>query len=117
MIELFEILVLVIEVAAVALMLVGLTISTGRFLLAVTRGAAATAYRNYRREMGRTLILTFEFLIAADIIETIIVDQTLTSLGMLGLLVLIRTFLSFALEMEITGRWPWQGGDEASAGN
>ncbi len=62
-------------------------------------GTGPPAYRAFRQELGRSLLLTLEFLIAADIIYTIAVNPTFTSLGMLGLLVLIRTFLSFSLEM------------------
>ena len=65
-----------------------------------------------REELARTLLLTLEFLIAADVIYTIAVEQTFSSLGMLALLVVIRTFLSFSLQLELTGRWPWHGGEE-----
>ena len=75
--ELFEIISVVIEAAAVVLLSAGLIISTGRFLYGAARGQVATAYRNYRRDLGRTLLLTLEFLIAADIIYTIAVDKTL----------------------------------------
>ncbi len=109
--ELFEMATLAVEAAAVLLLLIGFALSTGRFLYRALRGPGLPAYHSFRRELGRCLLLTLEFLIAADIIYTIAVDQTFTSLGMLGLLVVIRTFLSFALELELTGRWPWQGGD------
>jgi len=112
--ELFELTSVTIEAAAVALMALGLIISTGRFLLLAARGPIETAYRRYRRELGRTLILALELLIAADIIYTIAVEQTFESLGMLAMIVLIRTFVSFTLELEVNGRWPWQGGDEAT---
>jgi len=112
---LFETAVLAVEAAAVLLLLIGLTLSTGRFLYRTLRGMGLAAYHSFRQELGRSLLLTLEFLIAADIIYTIAVDQTFTSLGMLGLLVLIRTFLSFALELEVSGRWPWQGRREAPA--
>jgi uncharacterized membrane protein len=115
--ELFEVIVVYVETAAVTMLFLGLAISTGRFLFGVARGLAETAYRKYRRELGRTLQLTLEFLIAADIIDTVAVEKTYTSLGMLGGLVLIRTFLSFALELEVTGRWPWQGREGAAAEN
>jgi uncharacterized membrane protein len=78
---------------------------------------SAEAYRSFRQQLGRTLLLTLEFLIASDIIYTIAVERTFESLGMLGLLVLIRTFLSFSLEVEISGRWPWQGRDGARGSN
>ncbi len=110
---LFEIIAGAVEAAAVTLLLLGLTISTGRFLFGAARRLGVTAYRNYRRELGRTLLLSLELLIAADIIDTVAVEQSFESLGMLAVLVFIRTFLSFALELEVTGRWPWQGGDGA----
>ena len=113
--ELFETAVLGVEAAAVLLLLSGLSLSTGRFLYRTLRGLGLPAYRAFRQELGRSLLLTLEFLIAADIIYTIAVDQTFTSLGMLGLLVLIRTFLSFSLELEVSGRWPWQDRGEAPA--
>ena len=111
----FETIVTIVEGAAVTLLFLGLTIATGRFLYGAA-GRQAGSYRKYRQELGRTLQLTLEFLIAADIIETVAVEKSYTSLGMLAGLVLIRTFLSFALELEISGRWPWQGGDGTTAG-
>lgn len=113
--ERFETAVLAVEAAVVLLLLIGLTLSTGRFLYRPW-GGALPAYRFFRQELGHSLLLTLEFLIAADIIHTVAVDQTFTSLGILGLLVLIRTFLSFTLELEISGRWPWQDRGQAPAG-
>ncbi len=114
--ELFETIVSVVEMAAVVLLCLGLAVSTGRFLYKAVRGMANNAFRHYRQDLGRSLQLSLEFLIAADVIETVAVEKTYTSLGMLAGLVLIRTFLSFALELEVTGRWPWQGGDRPAAG-
>ncbi len=68
----------------------------------------ADVYRRYRQQLGRTILLGLELLVAADIVRTVAVTPTLTSVGVLGAIVLIRTFLSFSLELEITGRWPWQ---------
>ena len=104
----YEHIVEVVEAAAVALLCLGLTISTLRFLYGVVRRQGADVFRQYRRNLGRTLQFTLEFLIAADIIETVAVDSSLESLAMLGVLVLIRTFLSFSLEVEVSGHWPWQ---------
>lgn len=72
------------------------------------------AYHLFRTRLARGILLGLEFLVAADIIGTVAVEPTLQNLSVLGLIVLIRTFLSFALELEITGRWPWQKapGDE-----
>ena len=66
------------------------------------------AYDAFRRQLGRSILLGLEFLVAADIIRTVAVEPTLQSVGVLAGIVLIRTFLSFSLELEITGRWPWQ---------
>jgi uncharacterized membrane protein len=115
--EFFETISVAVEAAAVMLLLLGLAISTGRYLIGAVRGLGVAAYRTYRRDLGRTLLLTLEFLIAADIIDTVAVEKSFESLGLLAVLVLIRTFLSFALELEVTGRWPWQGIDDAPAGN
>ena len=68
----------------------------------------ADVYRDFRRFLGRSILLGLEFLIAADIIRTVAVTPTLRSVGVLAAIVLIRTFLSFSLELEISGRWPWQ---------
>ena len=65
-------------------------------------------YRRYRQQLGRSILLGLELLVAADIIRTVAVTPTLTSVAVLAGIVLIRTFLSFSLELEITGRWPWQ---------
>lgn len=67
-----------------------------------------TVYRAYRQLLGRSILLGLELLVAADIIRTVAVTPTFESLGVLAIIVLIRTFLSFSLELEITGRWPWQ---------
>lgn len=67
-----------------------------------------TVYREYRQLLGRSILLGLELLVAADIIRTVAVTPTLESLAVLAGIVLIRTFLSFSLELEITGRWPWQ---------
>ncbi len=108
--EVFEFVAIAVEGAAVALLVMGLSISSGRFLYGISRGQGVTAYHKYRKELGRTLLLSLEFLIASDIVFTIATDKTYTSLAMLGMLVLIRTFLSFALEVELSG-WPRRGGD------
>jgi uncharacterized membrane protein len=66
------------------------------------------AYGETRRCLGRGILLGLELLVAGDIVRTVAVDPTFSSIGVLGLIVLIRTFLSFALEVELNGRWPWQ---------
>ncbi len=113
--DLFAAVVFAVEAVAVLLLLVGLLVSTVRYLYGIAQKQGSKAYIAYRRNLGRTLLLTLEFLIAADILETVAVERTLTSLGLLGGLVIIRTFLSFALEVELNGRWPWQGNQDTPA--
>ncbi|WP_336216126.1 DUF1622 domain-containing protein [Nonomuraea sp. LPB2021202275-12-8] len=67
-------------------------------------------YTGYRRRLGRSVLLGLEFLVAGDITRTVAVSPTYASVGLLAAIVAIRTFLSFSLELEITGRWPWQRG-------
>ena len=79
----------------------------------------APVYSRFRRVLGRAILIGLELLVAADIIRTVAVTPTIESVSVLGLIVLIRTFLSWSLEVEISGRWPWQKwaagrpGDEA----
>ena len=99
----------VIEVAGVGIIVVGVLIASALFL---RRGFGASdwnkAYEGFRADLGRGILLGLEFLVAADIIGTVAVAPTFESLGVLAAIVLIRTFLSFSLEVEIEGRWPWQ---------
>lgn len=74
-----------------------------------------SVYRSYRQLLGRSILLGLELLVAADIIKTVAVTPTFESVGVLAIIVLIRTFLSFSLELEITGRWPWQKQPEGSS--
>lgn len=62
----------------------------------------------FRRMLGRAILTGLELMVAADIIRTVAIDPTLERVLVLGLIVIIRTFLSFSLEVEIDGRWPWQ---------
>jgi len=65
-------------------------------------------YRQTRQRLGRGILLGLEFLVAADIIHTVAVELTFKTVGVLAIIVVIRTFLSFTLEVELTGKWPWQ---------
>lgn len=65
-------------------------------------------FQQLRQRLGRAILLGLEFLVAADIIFTVAVDATFRTVGVLVIIVLVRTFLSFTLEVELTGRWPWQ---------
>ena len=67
-----------------------------------------TAFWEVRQSLGRGILLGLEFLVASDIIHTVAVDLSFRTIGVLAAIVLIRTFLSFTLEVELTGNWPWQ---------
>ncbi len=98
-----------IESLAIAIIVLGALITTAVFLLRFIReGSLDECYRKFRSDFGKTILLGLEFLIASDIVGTVAVGPTFRDLGVLGLLVLVRTFLSFALELEISGRWPWE---------
>ena len=97
---------LVIDGAGVLAILVGLVLATLRFVAVGRR--EADGYRRFRQDLGRGILLGLEFLVAADIIRTVAVTPTLEGVLVLGLIVLIRTFLSMALQVELEGRWPWQ---------
>ncbi|MGY4315622.1 DUF1622 domain-containing protein [Bradyrhizobium sp. JR3.5] len=74
----------------------------------VYRRGLTSRYEGYKISIGRSLLLGLEVLVAADIVKTIAIELTFTSLGLLAGLVLVRTFLSWTLALEIEGRWPWQ---------
>lgn len=98
-----------IEGAGVVVIVVGGVIATLVFLAAVARKRGfEESYHHYRSNLGRAILLGLEFLVAGDIIATILVEPTLESVGALAVVVLIRTFLSFSLETEIEGRPPWR---------
>jgi uncharacterized membrane protein len=97
-----------IEAIGVLVIIVGSAISSFRFLSEFWKQPEGVAYRVYRRQLGRSIILGLEFLIAGDIIRTVVVADTLTNIAILGLIILIRTFLSVTLHLEVEGRWPWQ---------
>ncbi len=73
-------------------------------------------YGRLRRDIGRGILLGLELLVAADIIRTVAISPTLESIAVLAGIVLVRTFLSFILEVEVTGRWPWQQTRDGNAG-
>jgi uncharacterized membrane protein len=94
-----------IETFGVFIIVAGIIWST--FLYAHRRGEN-WHYDQYRIRIGRSLLLGLELLVAADIVKTIAIELTFTSLGLLAGLVLVRTFLSWTLVLEIEGRWPWR---------
>lgn len=84
---------------------VAFTRGTLRFLLKVDD---ARAYEDYKHPIGRSLLLGLGFLVAGDVVRTVALGPTLDNVAVLGLLVMVRTFLAWSLTVEIEGRWPWQ---------
>lgn len=78
------------------------------FVIRLLRREVGETFHQVRQRLGRGILLGLEFLVAADIIHTVAVELTFKTVGTLAIVVLIRTFLSFTLEVELTGRWPWQ---------
>jgi uncharacterized membrane protein len=97
----------VMDGAGVAIMVIGVVAATVRAFGRV-RLREPNAYSRYRQQLARSILLGLELLVAADIIRTVAIEPTLEGVAILAGIVLIRTLLSFSLELEITGRWPWQ---------
>ncbi|NYH54413.1 putative membrane protein [Nocardiopsis arvandica] len=106
-----------VDVAGVGVIVIGAVGATALFAYRVVSGGAFTeAYRPYRQGLGRAILLGLEFLVAGDIIRTVAVSPTFATVGVLAGIVLIRTFLSFSLEVELENRWPWQSRRSPSPG-
>jgi uncharacterized membrane protein len=107
--ETIEDVVKVVEAAGAGIMVFG---GLGAFVVFALRVRRAEtlhgAYPDLRRDLGRCILLGLEVLIVADIVRTIIVDPTFESVAVLGVIVVIRILLSFSLEVEIDGAWPWR---------
>ena len=106
--DLMELVVHGFEVAGVAVLVLGALAAFVHAAFVARREGMATAYETARRSVGRAILLGLELLIIADIVLTITVDATLDSALALGLIVIVRTFLSFSLEVELEGTLPWR---------
>jgi uncharacterized membrane protein len=91
----------VIDGVGVAVIVAGLVLAAAVFL-------RDRDYRRCRQQVGKAILLGLEFLVAADIIRTVAVAPTFQGVGVLAIVVAVRTFLSFTLDVELEGRWPWQ---------
>jgi uncharacterized membrane protein len=104
-----------VDAIGVMIILIGAVTSTVHFVARQGDDFGA-AYRSYRQGLGRAILLGLEFLIAGDIIRTVVVAPTLENVLILALIVIIRTFLSMALQLEVEGRWPWHRAEELTRG-
>jgi uncharacterized membrane protein len=101
------------EVAGLLALIIGTLLSFLAFLVAVAQRRTGTgnrvdAYRALRGGLGKAILLGLELLVAADIVRSVAASPTFASIGVLGLIVVVRTFLSWSLEVEISGEWPWR---------
>jgi uncharacterized membrane protein len=96
-----------VEVAGIAVLIVGGVYAVVSFVRALANRHSG-AYDTLRSALGRSILIGLEILVGADIIRTIAVSPSFTSVGVLGMVVVVRTFLSFSLEAELEGQWPWQ---------
>lgn len=98
-----------IEIAAVAVIVIGTVSASWIFLRSGVSGAAwSEAFHHYRANLGRGILLGLELLVAGDIVDTVAVEPSIENLTVLGLIVLVRTFLSISLQVEIEGCLPWR---------
>lgn len=107
----------IVDATGVSVIVVGILVATVRFLIQTQRRErAGSTFKSYRQGLGRALLLGLEVLVAADIIRTVAIQPTFQSVGILAGIVVIRTFLSWSLEVELEGRWPWQHRGSPDAG-
>lgn len=97
----------VVDAAGVAVIVIGAVINAGAAAVRLAHHETGI-YRRFRQQLGQTILLGLELLVAGDIIRTVAAEPTLANVGVLAIIVLIRTLLSFSLEVELTGHWPWR---------
>ena len=101
-----------VDVAGVVLIVLGIVVAASRYAMGLLGGGAS--YVGFRQDVGRAILLGLEVLVAADIIRTVAVRPSIEDVVVLGGIVLIRTFLSMSLQIELEGRLPWRGAREPS---
>jgi uncharacterized membrane protein len=105
-----------IQALAVVIIVISIIFGSVRFLVQLST-RATDPYRAYKKLLGRSLLLSLEFLVAADVIRTVLLDLTAKGMEILGALVVVRTFLSWSLVLEIEGHWPWRAVPVAAPDN
>lgn len=106
-----------VDVAGVGVIVAGIVVASVWFLFRLRLLGMLDGYTRYRQTIGRTILLGLELLVAGDIIRTVAVAPTLQNVAVLGGIVVIRTFLSISLQLELEGRWPWQRSGKRSNEN
>jgi uncharacterized membrane protein len=106
--ELTRLAITALESGGVLVIVAGSVISVVIFAHHAWRGGLTAAYRPFRATLGRTILMGLEFLVAADILKSLVMPHQLENLLGLAVLMVARTFLSLSLSVEINGHWPWQ---------
>jgi uncharacterized membrane protein len=106
--QFFHLAVVVLDVTGTLAILIGAAYASWEFARAFPRGDRSQAYVTFRSTLGRSILLGLEFLVAGDIVKSLVINPTIADLVVLAGLVLVRTFLSISLGVEINGHWPWQ---------
>ena len=97
------------QVVGVAVLVIGAILAFVTYLKVLPRRRdTPTAYSDLRRDLGKAILVGLELLVAADIISSVAINPTFATVGVLAMIIVIRTFLSWSLEVEVNGRWPWQ---------
>jgi uncharacterized membrane protein len=118
MLDGIEYLALAIELLAVSVITIGVLYALIRFVIARYGNQRVRDYdRKFRAQLGNSLLVGLEILVAADIIRTVALEPNLENVAILGILVLVRTFLSWSLVVEIEGRWPWRAAEAETRGS
>ena len=105
----------ILQIAGIIVIVAGGVYSSIKFLFQkIKKNTSDDAFKSYRHQLGKSILLGLEFLVGADIIQTVALDLDFYSLGVLAVIIVIRTFLSFTLELELSGKWPWQSRKEKS---
>jgi uncharacterized membrane protein len=97
-------------VVVTAVVVIGFRQGTVRYLFHIGEPGA---YRSYKLQLGKPILMALELLVAADVVRTVALEPTLNNVAVLALLTVVRTFVSWSLSVEMEGRWPWQGGTRA----
>ncbi len=109
--------VMILEFGGIAVILLGAAVATGNFLYRISQESFSIArYHRYRENLGEVILLGLEFLVAADIVGTVALSLRIENVLSLTAIILVRTFLSFTLEVETTGYWPWQRSGQTRTG-
>jgi len=95
------------EILGAAAIMLGVLVSSAIYFMRLSQGRSTDSYQRFRADLGRGILIGLELLIAADILRSLVISPTLESIAVLAGIVFVRTFLSFSLQVEIDGHWPW----------